>query len=342
MRGRRTPADLERETGALRGAIYGAAPHGRLGTLRRPGPVVRGVDGLFRAGGTAHPGGGLPLVALGGRVVCDLIGSRGVNRTRWLIVVCAVPLLLVLGVLVSAGLGGAAAAGSDGPRFAPDGAERVDVGRGATGAAIFRPGERDGAEPVVVFLHGWAAVDPAFYGAWIDHLVRARDDGDLPDLPGAAVHRPADAAAQHDRCVARGIRGGAVARRRLVVAGHSAGGALAVDYAAPPAPPGCRRRRRSSASIPAARSAAIPCSCRPVDASGIAADTRVLVLAVRATSSSGRASRARSRAPRRTRERRCGSCATARVDDHAAPARSSPAARRAFWKPLDRLVDATG
>jgi phytoene desaturase len=71
---RRTPADLERETGAVRGAIYGAAPHGRLGTLRRPGPVVRGVDGLFRAGGTGHPGGGLPLVALGGRVVADLIG----------------------------------------------------------------------------------------------------------------------------------------------------------------------------------------------------------------------------------------------------------------------------
>jgi phytoene dehydrogenase-like protein len=57
------------------GAIYGAAPHGRLATLRRPGPVVRGVDGLYRAGGTAHPGGGLPLVALSGGIVADLIGA---------------------------------------------------------------------------------------------------------------------------------------------------------------------------------------------------------------------------------------------------------------------------
>ena len=31
VRARRTPADLERETGAVGGAIYGAAPHGRLG-----------------------------------------------------------------------------------------------------------------------------------------------------------------------------------------------------------------------------------------------------------------------------------------------------------------------
>ncbi len=72
---RRTPADLERLTGAVGGAIYGGAPHGRLGALRRPGPVVRGVGGLYRAGGTAHPGGGLPLVALGGAVVAGLIGA---------------------------------------------------------------------------------------------------------------------------------------------------------------------------------------------------------------------------------------------------------------------------
>ena len=32
----RTPGDLERETGGVAGAIYGVAPHGRLGTLRRP------------------------------------------------------------------------------------------------------------------------------------------------------------------------------------------------------------------------------------------------------------------------------------------------------------------
>jgi phytoene desaturase len=71
---RRTPGDLERETGAVGGAIYGAAPHGRLRGLRRASRRVRGVQGLWLAGGTVHPGGGLPLVALGGRSVARAIG----------------------------------------------------------------------------------------------------------------------------------------------------------------------------------------------------------------------------------------------------------------------------
>jgi phytoene desaturase len=70
----RTPADFERDTGAPGGAIYGAAPHGRLRGLLRPGPRVRGVRGLWRVGGTVHPGGGLPLVALGARSVARAIG----------------------------------------------------------------------------------------------------------------------------------------------------------------------------------------------------------------------------------------------------------------------------
>ena len=71
---RRTPVDLERETGALDGAIYGEAPHGRLVTLRRPGPRVRGLDNVLRVGGTAHPGGGLPLVGLSAEIVAGLVG----------------------------------------------------------------------------------------------------------------------------------------------------------------------------------------------------------------------------------------------------------------------------
>jgi phytoene desaturase len=72
---RRSPADLEAETGAVGGAIYGAAPHGRLGTLRRPANAARGARGLWLAGGTTHPGGGLPLVALSGALVAREIAA---------------------------------------------------------------------------------------------------------------------------------------------------------------------------------------------------------------------------------------------------------------------------
>jgi phytoene desaturase len=74
VRARRSPADLERETGAPGGAIYGAAPHGRLVSLRRPGNISRAARGLYLVGGTTHPGGGLPLVVLSARIVADEIG----------------------------------------------------------------------------------------------------------------------------------------------------------------------------------------------------------------------------------------------------------------------------
>ena len=70
----RTPGDLERETGSVGGAIYGTAPHGRLGTLRKPATLVRGIRGLWLSGGSVHPGGGLPLVLLGAATVAREIG----------------------------------------------------------------------------------------------------------------------------------------------------------------------------------------------------------------------------------------------------------------------------
>lgn len=67
-----TPADLERRTAAPGGAIYGTASHGLAGLLR---PANRTpVRGLFLVGGSVHPGGGLPLVALSAKLVAERIG----------------------------------------------------------------------------------------------------------------------------------------------------------------------------------------------------------------------------------------------------------------------------
>ncbi|SCL16153.1 phytoene desaturase [Micromonospora nigra] len=64
----RTPADLDAATGAPGGAIYGTAG----GLLR---PANRGpARGLWLVGGSSHPGGGLPMVALSAQIVAEEIG----------------------------------------------------------------------------------------------------------------------------------------------------------------------------------------------------------------------------------------------------------------------------
>ena len=72
---RRTPADLARTFPGSRGAIYGAASNDRFAAFRRPPNRVPGVAGLYLASGSAHPGGGLPMVALSGLAAADCLGS---------------------------------------------------------------------------------------------------------------------------------------------------------------------------------------------------------------------------------------------------------------------------
>ncbi len=69
----RTPADWERDTGSAGGSIYGSSSNGPRAALLRP--ANRGpVPGLFLVGGSAHPGGGLPLVAMSAEIVARMVG----------------------------------------------------------------------------------------------------------------------------------------------------------------------------------------------------------------------------------------------------------------------------
>jgi phytoene desaturase len=69
----RTPADWARDTGAVGGSIYGSSSNGPRAALLRPANRAP-VPGLFLVGGSAHPGGGLPLVAMSARIVARMIG----------------------------------------------------------------------------------------------------------------------------------------------------------------------------------------------------------------------------------------------------------------------------
>ncbi|MGF1506217.1 MAG: phytoene desaturase family protein, partial [Anaerolineae bacterium] len=68
-----TPVDIERLTGARFGALYGASSNNRWAAFRRPHNRAPDIKGLYFAGGTTHPGGGVPMVALSGKVAADLV-----------------------------------------------------------------------------------------------------------------------------------------------------------------------------------------------------------------------------------------------------------------------------
>ena len=125
------------------------------------------------------------------------------------------------------------------------------VGEPPAGYWIFTPETSTGTDPaapaapwpLVVFFHGFAAIDPTTYRAWIDHVVMRGAVVVYPDyqalrlsdldprtyLPNA-IAAIRSAVADLD---AAGDRGSPlVDLERVVVVGHSAGGVLAVNVAA--------------------------------------------------------------------------------------------------------------
>ena len=84
----RTPGDLERETGGVAGAIYGVAPHGRLGTLRRPAATVRGDPRALDHG--RHGASGRRAPARRPRRRADRAGARAVRPLAPLLAAAAV------------------------------------------------------------------------------------------------------------------------------------------------------------------------------------------------------------------------------------------------------------
>jgi acetyl esterase/lipase len=226
--------------------------------------------------------------------------------------------------------------------YAPPGTERIDVGIGPQGAAIFRaPGAAAGPAPVVIFLHGWVAIDAARYGPWIGHLVRGGATVIYPAYQSKPAYDTITPLANLLAGVRAALEHVQVAPGRLVVAGHSAGGALAADYAAValanalPVPaavfsvyPG-RKLRHLAVPIPA------------VNPSLVAPDTRVLAYAGERDTAvgSGTATRIVAGVPQAQATLRI--VRDDAVDDHSAPRRFDKAAQRTFWGPLDELVAAT-
>ncbi len=67
---------------ATGGALYGQAVHGPMATFQRPGSRTK-IPGLYLAGGSTHPGAGVPMAALSGRLAAAALLEDGRSTRQW-------------------------------------------------------------------------------------------------------------------------------------------------------------------------------------------------------------------------------------------------------------------
>lgn len=68
-----TPLEIEEQTSSSRGSLYGISSNNKYSAFLRQKNRSSDLQGLYFCGGSAHPGGGIPLVILSGKIASDLI-----------------------------------------------------------------------------------------------------------------------------------------------------------------------------------------------------------------------------------------------------------------------------
>jgi phytoene desaturase len=78
-----TPQDIQDRYAVQNGAIYGLASHGKFVGAFKPANRSPDLVGLYFAGGSAHPGPGVPMVLMSGWIAADALDNDGlVPRAR--------------------------------------------------------------------------------------------------------------------------------------------------------------------------------------------------------------------------------------------------------------------
>jgi 1-hydroxycarotenoid 3,4-desaturase len=82
-----TPQDFHRLFPATGGALYGQATHGWMSSFRRASSASA-LPGLYLAGGSVHPGPGVPMAAMSGRLAAETLLARldSTSRSRRVVI----------------------------------------------------------------------------------------------------------------------------------------------------------------------------------------------------------------------------------------------------------------
>ena len=131
------------------------------------------------------------------------------------------------------------AAGPGGSDYPHAAVRESKHGSGGTAYHLFEP-DRPVPEsaPVIVFLHGWTAMDPWLYGAWINHLARRGNIVIHARYQESALTPTEDFTSNTVTAVKAALeemeRPGRVKpdKSRFAIAGHSVGGLLTANLAA--------------------------------------------------------------------------------------------------------------
>ncbi len=79
---RTSPDDFDRLFPATGGALYGQATHGWMSAFARS-PSASAVPGLYLAGGSVHPGPGVPMAAMSGQLAAAAVMDSLASTSRW-------------------------------------------------------------------------------------------------------------------------------------------------------------------------------------------------------------------------------------------------------------------
>lgn len=69
------PNLIEAKTASYMGSLYGTSSNSRLAAFLRHPNFSKRVKGLYFAGGSVHPGGGIPLCLKSAKIMCDIISN---------------------------------------------------------------------------------------------------------------------------------------------------------------------------------------------------------------------------------------------------------------------------